>query len=218
MAIITVAHTKGGVGKSMIAWNLAGAFNGTILDLDFQKTLTRNNELRSQFGLKPFKVLDINSPDEFLSAMKKASLSEYIIVDTGGFDDDLTRMANVYANIIITPALENNSELFGLQTFGDILNEIQQQINHEISSYVLINRAHHSSTNFEVIKSVCDSNSKFKLMHTIIRDRGIYRKTFNSAQTVYGSTSAQAKQAKSEINSLKKEIEKRIVDAIKECL
>ena len=93
MAIITVAHTKGGVGKSMISWNLAGAFNGTILDLDFQRTLTRNNELRKQFGLKPFKVLEISSPDEFLSAMKKASLSEYIIVDTGGFDDNLVRLA-----------------------------------------------------------------------------------------------------------------------------
>ena len=37
MAIITIAHTKGGVGKSMIAWNLAGAFNGTILQIRFSK-------------------------------------------------------------------------------------------------------------------------------------------------------------------------------------
>ena len=118
MAIITIAHTKGGVGKSMIAWNLAGAFNGTILDLDFQRTLTRNNELRSEFGMKPFKVLEINSPDEFLSAMKKASLSEYIIVDTGGFDDNLVRMAIAYANILITLFLENNSKYLGFKPLG----------------------------------------------------------------------------------------------------
>lgn len=149
--------------------------------------------------------------------LTNGSLSEYIIVDTGGFDDNLVRMAIAYANILITPALENNSEIFGLQTFGDILNEIQQQINHEISSCVLINRAHHSSTNFEVIKSVCDSNPKFKLMNTIIRDKSVYRKTFNCAQTIYDNSNTQAKQAKSEINSLKKEIEQRIVNAIKEC-
>ena len=56
MPVITVAHTKGGVGKSMISWNLAGAFNGTILDLDFQQSLSHNNDLRKKYGLKPFKV------------------------------------------------------------------------------------------------------------------------------------------------------------------
>ena len=42
--IITVAHTKGGVGKSTLAWNLAHSLlekgeKVTIIDLDFQQTL-----------------------------------------------------------------------------------------------------------------------------------------------------------------------------------
>ena len=41
--IITIAHTKGGVGKSTLAWNLAHSLKATgkivrIVDLDFQQT------------------------------------------------------------------------------------------------------------------------------------------------------------------------------------
>lgn len=42
--IITVAHTKGGVGKSTLAWNLAHSLlekneKVTIVDLDFQQNI-----------------------------------------------------------------------------------------------------------------------------------------------------------------------------------
>ena len=227
MAVITIAHTKGGVGKSMIAWNLAGALNGTILDLDFQQTLSRNNELRARAGMKPFKVLEINSEEEFLNAVKASSLSEYIIIDTGGFDDNLVRRAIISADIIITPALENNSEVFGLKTFGRILNDLAEKINEatkqngvddydfKIQSFVLLNRIHHNTCNFKIIKAICDENPHFTLMDTIIRDRSIYRKTFNMGQTIYESGNMQGI---AEFNALKKEIKKRITNAIKEAV
>ena len=39
--IINVAHTKGGVGKTMIATNLSIAFIAPILDLDIQQSSNR---------------------------------------------------------------------------------------------------------------------------------------------------------------------------------
>lgn len=211
MPVITVAHTKGGVGKSMISWNLAGAFNGTILDLDFQQSLSHNNDLRKKYGLKPFKVLEINSVEEFLQASKKASLAEWIIIDTGGFDDDLLRFVITYADIVITPALESNTELFGLQTFGRILNDLQGQTMKNVFSCVLLNKIHPNSTNFEVIKTICDADEKLVLMDTIIRERSIYKKSFNVGKTIFETTSSVAK---AEFTALKKEITKRLANEI----
>lgn len=211
MPVITVAHTKGGVGKSMISWNLAGAFNGTILDLDFQQSLSHNNDLRKKYGLKPFKVLEINSVEEFLQASKKASLAEWIIIDTGGFDDDLLRFVITYADIVITPALESNTELFGLQTFGRILNDLQGQTMKNVFSCVLLNKIHPNSTNFEVIKTICDADEKLVLMDTIIRERSIYKKSFNVGKTIFETTS---NVAKAEFTALKKEITKRLANEI----
>ena len=211
MPVITVAHTKGGVGKSMISWNLAGAFNGAILDLDFQQSLSHNNDLRERSGMKPFKVLEIASVEDFIHASKKASLAEWIIVDTGGFDDDLLRFVITYADIVITPALESNTELFGLQTFGRILNDLQTQTTKNIFSCVLLNRIHPNTTNFDVIKSICDSDEKLVLMDSVIRDRSVYRKAFNAGKTIYETTSSIGK---SEFNNLKKEIIKRLANEI----
>ena len=44
--IINIAHTKGGVGKSTLATNLAVELNCPILDLDKQGSSKYFNELR----------------------------------------------------------------------------------------------------------------------------------------------------------------------------
>ena len=128
-----------------------------------------------------------------------------------GFDDDLLRFVITYADIVITPALESNTELFGLQTFGRILNDLQTKKTKNIFSCVLLNRIHPNTTNFDVIKSICDSDEKLVLMDSVIRDRSVYRKAFNAGKTIYETTSSIGK---SEFNNLKKEIIKRLANEI----
>ena len=54
--IINIAHTKGGVGKSTLATNLAVEMNCPILDLDMQKSSYFFNELRELPKLTIFKA------------------------------------------------------------------------------------------------------------------------------------------------------------------
>ena len=51
--IITIAHTKGGVGKSLISFHLAVALKAAVIDLDFQQTII----IRATCKFKHYKQL-----------------------------------------------------------------------------------------------------------------------------------------------------------------
>lgn len=67
--IITIAHSKGGVGKSLLSWHLAIGMNVPIIDLDFQKTLVYTNNLRKINGYKSLKIIQPESPQSFVEFM-----------------------------------------------------------------------------------------------------------------------------------------------------
>ena len=57
--IITVAHQKGGTGKSTIATNLAVELKTSLLDLDKQHSSIIFNYKRANAGLKPLDCYSI---------------------------------------------------------------------------------------------------------------------------------------------------------------
>ena len=61
--IITIAHSKGGVGKSLLAWHLSIAMNIPIVDLDFQRTLVYVDQLRQLGGLPGREMIHPQSTD-----------------------------------------------------------------------------------------------------------------------------------------------------------
>ena len=122
--IINIAHTKGGVGKSTLATNLAVEMNCPILDLDMQKSSYFFNELRELPKLTIFKA---KTRDELkLLEPYAGDKKKHIIVDSGGMDNDLNRLSLVYADLILTPISTSQIELFGLENFRLILKELDE--------------------------------------------------------------------------------------------
>lgn len=179
--IITVAHTKGGVGKSTLAWNLAHALlrddkKVTIIDLDFQQTLFFINSLNDNPILE---VLQPQSASELLELIENHHGN--LLVDCGGFDSDINRLAISRANKILVPINESVTEIIGFKTFEAILGEIDAT-----SINMVLNNIHPLQKDFTAVEAAIKNNNN-KLLKTIIRQRKTYKSVLGVGESVFES-------------------------------
>ena len=186
--IITVAHQKGGVGKSTIASNLAVEYfkiyvdKLTVVDLDTQRSLTYFNNIRRFNDIPELPIVQVKNADE-LKAIIKANTG-VILIDAGGFDSDVNRIAMLYADRIITPVSDSSFELGGLMMFRGILRELRSA-REDLVATVLLNRVHQfASKSLEEIFDFARSNPEFDIFETILRDRGEYKRATESGKNV----------------------------------
>ena len=205
--IINIAHTKGGVGKSTLATNLAVELTLPILDLDMQRSSFYFNQIRKDYGFPEMKVFYAQSAEEmqFLEEYK-GNKKKHIIVDSGGMDNNLHRLAILYADIILTPIGLSQIELLGLQNFYSILEAANDNSILD-KEYVILNQINsRSKKEIDGIKALIKEEFGLKVLDSMISSRKIFKDAFSEGKSVV------EKQRKSssaeEINSLCNEISK----------
>lgn len=205
--IITVAHSKGGVGKSLLAWHLAIAMKTPIIDLDFQKTLVYTNKLREACGYKKLDIIQPDTQHEFIELIDSWPEEKNIIIDVGGFDSNLNRAAILISDIVITPAVDRVTEMAGLYKFHQIIEELSEKMKTDVRASILLNDVSPSSKDFTVITDLVDNLKHFDLMETIISHRADYYKLMEEGR---GVTELEKSKAKLEIKKLIKEIKAKV--------
>ena len=205
--IINIAHTTGGVGKSTLATNLAVELTLPILDLDMQRSSFYFNQIRKDYGFPEMKVFYAQSDEEmqFLEEYK-GNKKKHIIVDSGGMDNNLHRLAILYADIILTPIGLSQIELLGLQNFYSILEAANDNSILD-KEYVILNQINsRSKKEIDGIKALIKEEFGLKVLDSMISSRKIFKDAFSEGKSVV------EKQRKSssaeEINSLCNEISK----------
>ena len=204
--IITIAHSKGGVGKSLLAWHLAIALDVPIIDLDFQKTLVYTNQLRIANGHKSLEIIQPESPEAFAEFMEEWGEDKDIIIDVGGFDSNLNRVAMYISDMIITPAVDRVTEMAGLYKFHQIIEELSETMETEIRADILLNDVSPSSKDFSVMEDLLEEMPCFSLMETVIAHRADFYKSMEEGK---GVSELKKGKAKKEIEALILEIKKR---------
>lgn len=184
--IIVIAHQKGGVGKSTIAANIAvelsKSHDVSVIDLDFQKSLTYFNHRRINEKLKALNIINIESPENLKNILNNG-IGVYII-DTGGFDADMNRLAIAGADLLITPVSDAEIEQVGLLSFRQILRDIRKH-RKDLQANVLLNRIHPlANASLVDLYEFIDSNSEFNIYPSILRDRADYKKAFSAGKSV----------------------------------
>lgn len=197
--IITIAHTKGGVGKSTLAWNLAHSIKAkgekvAIVDLDFQQTLFFINSMRE---VEDMEVIQPQSGDELIDIFE--TYEGYLIVDVGGFDNDINRIAISWADKIVVPISNSVTEVIGYKTFEAILDEIDNPFIN-----IVLNNIHPLASNFNDIHKAIATAEKTTLLKTVVRNRKVYKDTLGDGKSVFDkkNPSTAEKQARKEIQGL----------------
>ena len=203
--IIDVAHTKGGVGKSTIATNLAVEMHADLLDLDTQNSSIGFSRLGPQREIKFIRGQDLKQSDlKFLDAYK-GSARKNLIIDSGGYDSDIVRLLLINSDLIVTPVAVSQVELMGLQNFDKVIHAARQ-VTENINAYVLFNRVtRFQQSDLKLFKQyILNDITDYKILNTQIGDRKAYKDAFAAGLSVCELN--KKSKAADEINSLVSEI------------
>ena len=204
--IINISHTKGGVGKTMIATNLSISLVAPIVDLDIQQSSSRFFQLREQEGLNRLPVY--TELTEELIAEYKGNKKKHLIIDSGGMDNNSIRQGLIVSDMIISPVAISQVEIFGLQDFNELLNSAGEVIDRN-KTFVLLNNVNkQAKKEIQHIKELISSEFDFVLLNTILGTRKAYKDAYSFGKIVVEL--APQSQASEEIVNLTNEIRQYI--------
>ena len=201
--IISVAHDKGGVGKTTISTNiitmLSRAHEVSAVDLDPKHHLSTFLKRR---GDPKIKQLSYKGTKDLVAQLEKNE--GILIADVGGLDSDLTRYMIAYSDLVITPLADSQIEIDGLMQFKEVIKSLQSA-RADLRATVLLNRIHPMSnkTVTQLREYIAAQPEVFNMFDTVIRDRAAYKNAYSAAQGVYEYGDAKAS---TEIHNLIQEI------------
>lgn len=211
--IITIAHQKGGVGKSTIASNLAvelsRKYTTFILDLDVQRSLSAFAASRGDrnpiINLLPCPT----TAAELMSIMDNHKTG-MLLIDTGGFDVDIQRIAMFGADLIITPVGDSPMELHGLSVFAKTIAKLREARS-DLKASIILNRVHPFAGKSldDLMKDILSSaGGEFEAMGAILRDRKAFKEAYYQGLSV--TELDKNGEASKELYMLIEDIEKRL--------
>ena len=128
--IVTVAHTKGGVGKSTLAFSLAIARGGKVwlIDGDRQATCKSAMTLRNRAGHLPLIQCDNLPEGKELHAQLIARGGQFddVVIDAGGRDSSALRAALVLSNLVLVPFAPRSLDVWALGDVSALIKEARK--------------------------------------------------------------------------------------------
>jgi chromosome partitioning protein len=144
--ITTIGNTKGGVGKTTLAVNLAIGLAGRgqdvlLIDGDVQETAIAFTQLRStdQPKAPSYTAVALHGAAIRTQVRQLASRYRHIIVDVGGRDSASLRAALTVSDLLIIPAAPRSFEVWGVQQTRDLVQEARAV--HDFHALAVLNCA-----------------------------------------------------------------------------
>lgn len=171
MPIIAVGHPKGGAGKTTSTVHLAGEIKPKeAVDLDIHMGLSVIHGLRQENN--QMTVHRPTTAQELVDVLQKFKGSdEFLFVDCGGFDSDMTRTAVAFADLLLVPAKDSLTERIGLMKFDQVLAEISEIMETNIVGHVFLCKTNPTKKHFPKMEALLPNLKHLKLMNSRLSSR-----------------------------------------------
>lgn len=144
--ILVVGNTKGGVGKTTLAINLAiaRALEGRdvlLVDGDEQGTATSFTELRTeQLGQAGYTAVSLHGAAIRTQTRQLAPKYSDVIIDVGGRDTGSLRAALTVADTLLIPVQPRSFDLWAVESIASLVKEARE-INDRLRAVLVLNAA-----------------------------------------------------------------------------
>jgi chromosome partitioning protein len=202
--IILVCSTKGGVGKSTIATNLAAtaALNGldvVLLDTDSQCTSATWATDREQTDAPQVPCVQ-RVGNVTATAKELDNKYDLVIIDAGGHDSTGLRTGLLAADIVVTPFKPSQADLDTVYQLNDVISQAKD-FNSKLQVLGLLTMCptHHANTEIQQAREYLSEH--INVLDCVVYDRKAYRDALSMGLSV---TEYSDKKAKQEIKALTK--------------
>jgi chromosome partitioning protein len=195
MKIITVAHQKGGVGKTTLALNLAYCFKEgarvAIIDTDPQGSVSNIKPILEQHGIALIAPQDID---------KVRNQYDIAVIDTPPYLSTTLPEFFKYSDFVLVPTKASVLDIMAIRATIKLLREAMKE-RPQLKASIVLNMVKSRSAITAEIKEILDEY-KFPILNTMVSDRVSYTRSPISG----GVFNTEDDKAKEEILSLTREI------------
>jgi chromosome partitioning protein len=162
--ILTVGNTKGGVGKTTLAFQLAlnRALSGgdvLLVDGDRQGSAQTAVGIRAEAPRSPGLSCSQYTDGALLRAQVQRQMDKYdhVVIDAGGRDNTALRAAMVLSDVLLVPFLPRSVDVWALRDIVTLIDEARS-LRDSLTAFAILNAADPgiSSDNTDAVAALAD--------------------------------------------------------------
>lgn len=205
--IITLAHQKGGVGKSTLATNLRGYFAGggyktALVDIDPQGSLSKLvRTFAEQEGREPEHIIERGGYKNYAELLQLLKPYDIAIIDTPPYLSKELEDVFEITNFVLVPCKASPLDFLAIGDTLDLIRHAKAKRKEIVAAVVLTMTI--TGTDFTTSIRRELEKTEFPVLKTEIGNRVAYMRSLLRANTVLGEEN---KKAREEVESLGKEL------------